>query len=152
MWSENDAGHGAEQRQERAMRLTINGQGATVSTAADLRPYWQAVRGRQFSDVWLACGEAGPALVMLVNNDRAWLMYQRDQEGDPGLSSRNPDYAGPPNALMEFVFEYSQGDEYPIAWTLPVEQAMAACEYFVATQGGRSSEIVWHDDAENDAT
>jgi hypothetical protein len=134
------------------MRLTINGQEAPVSTAADLRPFWQAVRGRQFSDVWLASGEEGPTLVMLVNGERAWLMYQRDQEGDLGLSSRNPDYIGPPDALMEFVFEYSQGDEFPIAWTLPVEQAMAACEYFVATQGGRSPEIVWHDDALEDAT
>jgi hypothetical protein len=150
MWSENDAGHGGEQRQERAMRLTINGQGATVSAAADLHPYWQAVRGRQFSEVWLAAGEDGPALAMLVNGKRTWLMYLRDQEGDPGLSSRNPDYAGPPDALTQFVLDNGQLDKYPIAWTLPLEQAIAACKYFAVTQGGRSPEIVWHDDAMDD--
>lgn len=33
------------------MHLSANGQNATVSAVADLRPYWQAVRGRQFSEV-----------------------------------------------------------------------------------------------------
>ncbi len=134
------------------MRLTINGHEATVAATVDLRLYWQAVRGRQFSEVWLAAGEDGPALAMLVNGERAWLMYLRDQEGDPGLSSRNPDYAGAPDALTEFVLDNGQRDEYLIAWTLPLEQALAACEYFVATQGGQSPEIVWHDDAMDDET
>jgi len=132
------------------MRLTINGQEATVSAAADLRPYWQAVRARPFSEVWLDAGEHGAALAMLVNGEHAWLMYLRDQEGDPGLSSRNPHYVGPPDALMEFVLDNGQLDKHPIAWTLPLEQAIAACEYFVATQGGRSPDIVWHDDAMDD--
>jgi hypothetical protein len=134
------------------LTITISGQKAPVSTAADLRPYWQTVRARPFSAVWLDAGEHGPSLALLVNGKHAWLMYLRDHEGDPGLSSRNPDYAGPPNALMEFVIDNGQRDEYPIAWTLPLEQTLAACEYFVVTQGGRSPNIVWHDDSTNDAT
>lgn len=132
------------------MRLSVNGQNATVSAVADLRLYWRAVRGRQFAEVWLDVSENGPALAMLVNGERAWLMYLRDREGDPGLSSRNPDFSGPSEALMEFVLDNGQLDEYPIAWTLSTEQAIAACEYFVATRGGRSPEIVWHDDAMDD--
>jgi hypothetical protein len=122
-------------REERAMRLSVNGQEATVSVAADLRPYWQAVRGRQFSEVWLNADEQEPVLAMLVNGERAWLMYL-GEAGDTGFSSRNPRYAGPPDALMEFVLDNGQLDEYPIAWTLPLEQAMATCEYFAVTQGG----------------
>jgi hypothetical protein len=132
------------------MQLAINGQEATVSTAADLRPYWQAMRGRQFSNVWLNSGEEGPALAMLVNGGHAWLLCLRDREGDAGFSSRNPQYAGSSDALMAFVLDNGQRDEYPIAWTLPLEQAIFACEYFVATQGGRSPDIVWHDDAMDD--
>jgi hypothetical protein len=134
------------------MRLTINGQEATVSTAADLSSFWRAVRERQLSEVWLACGEEGPALAMLVNGEHAWLMYLRDQDGDPGLSSRNPEYAGSSDELLEFMLANGQRDEYPIAWTLPLEQAMAVCEYFVTTQGDRSPEIVWHDGALDVAT
>lgn len=132
------------------MHLSANGQSATVSAVADLRSYWQAVRMRQFSEIWLDAGEDGPALAMLVNSERARLMYLRDREGDPGLSSRNPTYSGPSDALMEFVLDNGQLDEYPIAWTLPTEHAMAACEYFVATRGGCSPEIVWHDDTMDD--
>lgn len=51
---------------------------------------------------------------------------------------------------MEFVLENGRVDEYPLAWTLPVEQTIVACEYFGATQGGRSPEVVWHDDAMDD--
>lgn len=131
------------------MRLSVNGQKAAVSAAADLRPYWQAVRGRQFSEVWLNVGEHGSAFAMLVNGERAWLMYLREA-GDTGFSSRTPHYSGPPDALMEFVLDNGQVDEYPMAWTLPVEQTIAACEYFVATQGGRSPKIMWHDDAMDD--
>lgn len=76
------------------MRLSVNGKEATVSAAADLRLYWQAVRGRQFSEVWLNADDQGPALAMLINGERAWLMYLREA-GDTGFSSRNPRYSGP---------------------------------------------------------
>jgi hypothetical protein len=115
MWSENDTSDSEAQREERAMRLTINGQEATVSTAADPRLYRQAVRGREVSEVWLADDGAGSAMAMLVNGERAWLIYFRDRDEDPGLSSRNPDYAGPPYARMAFVLDNGQRDEYPIA-------------------------------------
>jgi hypothetical protein len=132
------------------MRLSVEGRNVTVSATADLRPYWQAVRGRQFSEVGLDAGEDSPAMAMLVNGARAWLMDLRDREGDPGLRSRVPGYSGPPDALSAFVLNNGQLDKYPSAWTIPTEQAMAACERFVATRGGRSPEIVRHVHATDD--
>jgi hypothetical protein len=135
------------------VQLTVNGQVVAVPPVADVRPYVLALaRQQQFTEVWLDAGEEGPALAMLVNAEHAWLMYLRDHEGDPGFSSRNPHYAGPPDALMKFILVNGQGDQYPVARTLSLEQAVGACEYFVATQGSRSPDIVWRNDAADDAT
>jgi hypothetical protein len=38
-------------------------------------------------------------------------------------------------------------DEYPVAWTLPLEEAWSACEYFFLNQGEQSPAILWHDDS-----
>jgi len=84
---------------------------------------------------------------MLVNGGRALLVYLRDHEGDPGLSSRDPNYAGPPDAQTEFVLDNGQLGTYPTAWTVPLEQAEEACRYFVISKGERSPQIVWHDDS-----
>jgi hypothetical protein len=44
----------------------------------------------------LLAGRFEAALAMLVSGQHAWLMYLHDQEGDPGLRSCAPQYAGPP--------------------------------------------------------
>ncbi len=143
-------GQGSEGGRSAAHRQWSGCGGTPV---ADVRPYVLAlVRQQQFTEVWLDAGEEGPALAMLVNAEHAWLMYLRDHDGDPGFSSRNPHYAGPPDALMKFMLVNGQGDQYPVVWTLSLEQAVGACEYFVATQGSRSPDIVWHNDAAGDAT
>jgi hypothetical protein len=121
-------------REEQAMRLSVNGQEATVSAAADLRPYWQAVRGRQFSEVWLNADDQGSALAMLVNGEHAWLMYIRNGD-DPGLTSRNPEYVGSPDALLEFVLANGQLDEYPMAWTFPLEEAIGGMRVLCGDAG-----------------
>ena len=131
------------------MRLVINGREGEVASVADVRPYWDAVRQQQFSEVWLRAADEGPALAMLVNEQDAWLMYL-GQDEDIGFSSRNPEYAGPPDAHLDFVLGNGQRDDYPAAWVLPLEHALAACEYFLRTRGGRSPAIVWHDDAVED--
>ncbi len=84
---------------------------------------------------------------MLVNGAQAGLMYLRNWDGDPGFSSRNPHYMGSVKATMEFLLSNRQMDEYPIAWTLPLEVAFGACEYFLLRQGGQSPAIVWRDDS-----
>lgn len=127
------------------MHVQVSGDGRFIKSVADLRPYWGEVRGRQFSEVWLGASEDGPSLAMLVNGSRAWLMYLRES-GDAGFSSRNPDYDGPREAMLPFEIENGQGDEFPVAWTLPLDEAIAACEYFVTSGGDRSPEVLWHDD------
>ena len=41
-------------------------------------------------------------------------MYLRNDEGDPGYSTRNPDYTGPEDAKIEYRLENGQVDEYPV--------------------------------------
>jgi hypothetical protein len=45
-----------------------------------VRPYWDALRQHQFSEVWLRAADEGPALAMLVNQQDAWLMYLGQDE------------------------------------------------------------------------
>ncbi len=131
------------------MRLTINDWDIAIASVADAQPGWDMVRQQQFSEVWLEAEEHGPSLAMLVNGARAWLMYLRDRDGDPGFGSRNPSYSGPSDALMAFRLGNGQYDQYPAAWTLPLSDAIAVCEYFIASEGQRSLQISWHDDTNN---
>jgi hypothetical protein len=62
------------------MRLVINGREVEVASVADVRPYWDAVRQHQFSEVWLRAADEGQALAMLVNQQDAWLIYLGQDE------------------------------------------------------------------------
>jgi hypothetical protein len=129
------------------MQFALDNRAVPVATVEELRKLLEQVHQQQFSEVWLDAGEEGPALAMLVNGGHAWLMYLRDHDGDPGFSSRNPHYTGLAQVTMQFLLSNGQMDEYPVAWTLPLEEACAACEYFVLSQGGQSPAITWHDDS-----
>jgi hypothetical protein len=85
------------------MRFRLNNQEFFIATVSDLQQHLEPVRRQQFSEVWLTVNDDGPALAMLVNGTRAWLMYLCHQDGDPGLSSRNAHYSGPAEAMMEFL-------------------------------------------------
>ena len=125
------------------MKLTRNGHTVPVMTVEDLHQHLEQVHQQQYSEVWLNVGEEGPALMMLVNGDVAWLMYLQDLQKDISFTSRNPRYTGSVEARMEFLLRNGQRDTYPVAWTLPLEKACAACDYFVLSQGGRSPAICW---------
>jgi hypothetical protein len=86
----------------------------------------------------------GRALCALIHSERGWLMYLPGLE-DTGYSSRDPDYSGDPGAKMEFVLSNGQRDEYPVAWTLPLERIERAFRYFDET-GDRAPFIEWHAD------
>jgi len=129
------------------VQFILDNRAVPITTVEELRKLLEQVHQQQFSEVWLDAGEEGPALAMLVNGVHAWLMYLRHHDGDPGFSSRNPRYTGPAQASMQFLLSNGQMDEYPVALTLPLEEACAACEYFVLSQGGRSPAITWHDDS-----
>jgi hypothetical protein len=94
-------------------------------------------------DVWFE-REDGKILTAFVNGDRAWLMYRRD-DADAGFSSRDPDYAGPEEAQLSYILGNGQQDEYPVSWTISINGAMRAVEYFFRT-GEKAPWVTWHDD------
>jgi hypothetical protein len=67
------------------------------------------------------------------------------ESGDPGFSSRNPAYAGPEGAVLDYVLENGQRDEYPAAWALPVATVERALAHFRET-GERAPFVDWHED------
>ena len=135
------------QRKRKRMQFILDNRAVSITTVGELRQELTRVHQQQWSEVWLDAGEEGPALAMVVNGVHAWLMYLRNHHGDPGLSSRNPSYTGPAEVTLEFRLSNGQMDEYPVAWTLPLEEACAACEYFVLSQGCQPPAIIWHDDS-----
>src|SRR5258708_34069980 len=86
---------------------------------------WRSIRAtvpsmsdQQYQEI-LAETPDGQSLFALINGDVGWLMYLREN-GDAGFSSRNPDYAGPPNAQIEYYLNNGQCDLYPASWALSI--------------------------------
>lgn len=98
----------------------------------------------KFAEIWVEKDD-GSAMCALINGDLGWLMYLR-QAGDAGFSSRNPEYDGPSGTLMEFQLNNGQMDEYPVAWTIPIQEIQRALDYFKRT-GKPPSFITWHNDS-----
>jgi len=96
-----------------------------------------------FEEVWLQSPD-GQYICALINGDRGWLMYLRE-EGDSGFSSRNPDYDGPPDAQVEYRLSNGQHDMYPASWALPIAEIRGAIEYF-KREHRQPPFIVWHED------
>src|SRR5205823_1847555 len=92
-----------------------------------------------YEEVWLRSPN-GQSLCALVNGDRGWLMFLRE-DGDSGFSSRNPDYNGPPDAQIEYELNNGQHDFYPASWALPIAEVRRALVYF---RLNRSSDAVFH--------
>ena len=128
------------------MKLIINNNECAITTAEDLERACAAVRQQQFSEVWLEASDDGPSLAMLVHNEHTLLMYLPDNEGTLGFTSRNPAYAGPPDAQIEFQLANGQMDEHPAAWAQPLSVGCAICRDFIVRQGALSPLITWHDD------
>lgn len=94
-------------------------------------------------DLWFE-NEEGKILNAFVNGDRAWLMYRRD-DADASFSSRDPDSVGPKEALLPYILGNGQQDEYPVSWTIAIDEAMRAVVYFFRT-GEKAPWVIWHDD------
>jgi hypothetical protein len=88
----------------------------------------------------------GLRVCALSNARVAWLMVLRDDEGDPGFSSRNPSYAGARDARETFVLGNGQTDEYPAQYCFPRNFVFRALEAFVLT-GRFPEEIRWFNDS-----
>jgi hypothetical protein len=89
----------------------------------------------------------GQIMCALINGETGWLMYLR-YAGDPGFSSRNPSYAGPPEAMQEYCLNNGQLDEYPLAWALPTSEIFRALDYF-KIEKRPAPWIAWHNDSED---
>jgi immunity protein Imm1 of predicted polymorphic toxin system len=97
-----------------------------------------------FREIWVQ-SPSGSFLCALINGDVGWLMYLRE-EGDAGFSSRNPDYRGDPDEVIEYRLNNGQIDEYPRAWAYPVELIEPAICHFRET-GSPPLFIEWHNDS-----
>jgi hypothetical protein len=100
----------------------------------------------RFNEVWVELPD-GQAMCALINGDLGWLMYLREN-GDAGFSSRNPSYAGPANAEIEYELSNGQRDTYPASWALPLAEVRRALEYFEREQRPPPW-VTWHNDSDD---
>ena len=115
------------------MELNLNGESYEVASVGGLRYHLPKISDTRFSEVWLYSDSSWPAICALVNGEAAWLMFLR-QEGDSGFSTRNPNYAGPKDAVIEYFFSNGQRDEYPAERDITKSEALRALEHFMETQ------------------
>ena len=126
------------------MELKINKLLYEVSEPGELQLCLEQVQRSQFSEVWMQHTGSWPAICALVNGDAAWLMFLRF-ESDAGFSTRNPDYAGPPKAVIEYYLSNGQRDEYPASWNITTSEALRALEYFLK-EGAMAPWLRWHEE------
>jgi hypothetical protein len=86
--------------------LSINGYRTRVATVVELRCELESFAGEALREVWIDV-EDGPALCALFNGGIGWLMYMRES-GDAGFSSRNPEYQGKADAVLEYRLSNGQ--------------------------------------------
>jgi hypothetical protein len=126
------------------LNLSVNGYRARLATVADLRHELLSFANEAFREVWINA-EGGPALCALFNGGNGFLMYLR-KDGDVGFTSRNPNYRGEANAVVEYRLSNGQHDVYPASWALTEPLVIKALEHFIEHQE-RAPFIKWHDDS-----
>ena len=87
----------------------------------------------------------GQSLSALINGDLGWLMYLWSP-GDPGFSSRNPNYVGAVDATIEYVLGNGQHDEYSASWALSIAEVCRALEHF-REHHKPPTFVAWHNDS-----
>ncbi len=101
----------------------------------------------QYKEIWVYSQETEEderAMCGLINGDWGWLNYY-NEEGDAGLSSRNPDYISTDDGkTMDFIIN-GELDPYPLSYVLPIEQVMKALNYFEKYHK-LPPFITWHND------
>jgi hypothetical protein len=103
-----------------------------------------AIDKSKYDEIWVETSD-GQAMCALINGNLGWLMYLRES-GDAGFSSRNPNYTGPSDAMLEYFVSNGQGDEYPMAWALPIEEIRRALDYFERERKPPPF-VTWHNDS-----
>ena len=124
--------------------LKINKDDYEIHNIDELRHSLNTAKQEEYLEIWLFQDNNG-SMSLLSNKDRAWLMYLRF-EGDVGFSSRNVSYIGLQNAELDFYLSNGQKDNYPESWTVSIEDAFRALEYFYL-YSDKAPFITWHDDS-----
>jgi hypothetical protein len=108
-----------------------------------------AAPSSNFREVWLESPD-GKSLLALINGDVGWLMYLREA-GDPGFSSRNPNYDGFEDEMVEYYLNNGQRDLYPRAWAYPTDVIERGLEYF-RQHNAPPPFIEWYNDSDDGTT
>lgn len=100
----------------------------------------------QFKEIWVESNETEEDernMCGLINGEYGWLNYYRE-EGDAGLSSRNTEYSGRNDEVMEFMIN-GELNYYPLSYVIPAEEVLKALDYFEKYHKIPPF-IIWHDD------
>jgi hypothetical protein len=127
------------------MELKINKVQYEVTDSDELRLRLAQVRRVQYSEVWLQHADGWPAIGALISGEAAWLTYVR-HEGDAGFSTRDPSYAGPQKAMIQYYLSNGQRDAYPSSWNITTTEALSALEYFLEEEA-MAPWLTWQDDS-----
>jgi len=122
---------------------TLGHEVVPVGSLDDLRSILSRTGGAARQELWLVSPH-GPRLCMLRSGERALLMFLRHRDGDTGFTTR----AGgdmPGSQTVQFTLSNEQVDEYPASWTVSVERAREAMEYFFRT-GAMAPFVEWSED------
>ena len=128
----------------RTTTLSVNGAQYPINTHAELQQHFAALPNRGFLELWLTL-PADICISALINDDRALVIFGR-YDGDAGLSSRSRDFADDDGQQLEFYLSNGQRDQYPLAWTIPTTDALAAFDHAFLYHKA-APWILWHDDA-----
>jgi hypothetical protein len=126
------------------MELIINDATQTIASPSEVSARLRATSNAVHREIWLTASN-GAALCALMNGDRGWLMFLREN-GDAGLSSRNPNYRGSPDATIEYLLSNGEVNTHPAEWALTYFEIVRALEHFVEHET-LPSFIRWHDDS-----
>lgn len=103
-------------------------------------------KNKEFAEIWLSLNKQDtPSLCILVNKERAFVMYLR-YNGDVGYTSRDLTKSNTTEKI-DFYLANGQLDKYPLFSTIPIQDAIKALQYFYLHQN-MDPIITWYNDNE----
>ena len=123
-------------------KLLINGEVTASSKMEELANILASLEEKYY-EIWLESSN-GSSMMVLTNNEQAWAMFLRQPE-DSGYSTRNPNYCGNCDELIDFSLSNGQVDYYPASWVFNKSVIIDALIYFYA-YNEKSPNVLWHED------
>jgi len=119
----------------------VGNESVGITSLDELRAILSRTGKAAGQEFWLEHPD-GRSICMLRNGHRALLMFR---DADDGSLVALADGGVPDVPAVEFTLANGQRDEYPGAWTVSAEQAIAALEHFFAT-AVLAPFLAWRDD------